>query len=417
MQQTADMRGQARRERTSEGQLRRDPRYRRLLVLLRQSRDPISTWLEVLEPWLSRLLRDDLPMRFLHIQHSFRFGSLEPQRMGSEGLRPGWWDWKGLLAQLTPEPEELLLVMQDCQVLICDSRAASYFWPECTSEDSPWDFSTHPTIDHWLRFVLYLQSIGVEWRLPPLIRDNEGHSVYDFTYGGSRETSTLHGSIRIRGRNEQVRLNVHDTDEDSSLIPILYSHSSIVQCFVSGYGAFSMYGALTLSGRSRAWESQDVVRMDAHHYQQADMAIEQYQERGIEYVGIQEPLITASDKVPLVRSRTLADCDTLCVPFAEDLTEESRRKRSHSGLEHIKRFGWYEHGYHLTAPPMSDVGLDEGVTDCISPVEVPLFDKFFADPCATSNSDQHPRLFQVCQAWLEKFASTLDSPLSSYFIV
>lgn len=293
-----------------------------------------------------------------------------------------------LLATLVANPEELLWAMQDCEALLSGSRAAGYFWPACSTEESDWDFYTHPDRHHWLRFALYLASIGVIWDIPERTIMDDGEEGFKFPFEYPGNNPVLNGTIKTRGHKQRVQLITHDILENSSIVPILYYHSSIVQCFISGSAAFSMYSHLTTSGRSRTWEPRNCERELQSNHDGAQHAIRKYISRGVKYIGVSSD----PEKVPHARWRSLDDAETLCIPFEKYLSDDARKQRARFDLTRMKAIRWIQHmSYLKDQGGLNRMDVDETAAeqsaDMTSPVAVPLFeeleDAFACQRCDT----------------------------------
>ena len=207
------------------------------------------------------------------------------------------------LNELVEKPHELLLMMHDCEVLLSGSRATTFFWPGFDSSTSDWDFYVHPHLTHWLRFAVYLSSIGVRWSISEDITHNE-----PYTYIGT----VLNGKIDRNGREQSVQLISHAPEPtyQSNVQTISSFHSSIVQNFISGFGAVSMYGSLTTAGDSYAWEPKKW--WDSLKCQKHQEAINKYVGREVRYVTLQQ---APTARVP--KKRSLADPSAIRVSFEE----------------------------------------------------------------------------------------------------
>jgi hypothetical protein len=210
------------------------------------------------------------------------------------------------LNELVEKPHELLMMMHDCEVLLSGSRATTFFWPGFDSSTSDWDFYVHPHLTHWLRFAVYLTSIGVKWDISEIAHKEP--EIYRAT--------VLNGKIDRNGREQCVQLISHGSElvYQSNIQSILAFHSSIVQNFISGFGAISMYGSLTAGGLSRSWEPKewfDSLICDAHQE-----AIDKYVRRGVRYVTPQQTS-TAPSKVLVPRKCSLADPSAVRVSFED----------------------------------------------------------------------------------------------------
>lgn len=230
------------------------------------------------------------------------------------------------LEELVDDSVELLAVMHDCEVLLTGSRAAKYFWPRFDTSESDWDFLTHPHPLCWLKFAVYLSSIGATWQFPDNLRDDdEPPSIY--------ETQSLRGTIEHNGKRQKLHLIAHLENQESSTQLILDFHSSFVQCFISGFGAVSMYGNLTTSGLSRVWEPEDWFKESVREANQA--AVDKYLSRGIRYVrGSESPGL--SHIVPVPKRRYLGDSSTICISFEDFVRESLKRKDTACGSIDIR---------------------------------------------------------------------------------
>ena len=243
------------------------------------------------------------------------------------------------------------MMMHDCEVLLSGSRVTTYFWPGFDSSASDWDFYTHPNIYCWLRFAVYLVSLGVEWMIPDNL-DEEEIDIYKGT--------VLSGRLLRNGRYQNVQLVTHWGQSTSSIQTILSFHSSIVQNFICGFGAISMYGSLTTAGLSRAWEPREWF--DRNIYQADQEAVNKYVQRGVQYV-LPDQAASVSSRVPLPKHRNLADAETICIPFhdyiqrclednAVDLSSSEHLEREHktkgrldlicNDLELLQNVEWWE---------------------------------------------------------------------------
>lgn len=226
------------------------------------------------------------------------------------------------LDELVEKPHELLLMMHDCEVLLSGSRATTFFWPGFDSSTSDWDFYVHPHLTHWLRFAVYLTSIGVKWDVSEIAHKEP--EIYRAT--------VLDGKIDRNGREQRVQLISHAPESafQSNIQSILAFHSTIVQNFISGFGAVSMYGFLTAEGLSCAWEPED--SFDSAICDAAQKAIDKYVGRGIEYLTPQRPS-AAPSKVPIPEKRSLADPSAVRVPFEDYIRQNLEKDTEKSGLQ------------------------------------------------------------------------------------
>lgn len=224
--------------------------------------------------------------------------------------------------ELVANPPALLMAMHDCEVLLVGSRAAKYFYPRLETSESDWDFLTHPHALHWLKFAVYLSSIGTTWEFPDWLEgDDEPPPIY--------ESHTLCGTVERNGKRHKLHLIAHFDNQVSSTHLMLDFHSSFVQCFISGFGAVSMYGNLTAAGCSRAWEPKDWF---CEYLRQANQeAVDKYVRRGIKYVARSE-LPAPPHILPVPRSRYLGDSLSVCISFEDYIKESLARNTGDADL-------------------------------------------------------------------------------------
>lgn len=181
-----------------------------------------------------------------------------------------------LLKRLVDEPEVLLLGMGFAGVLLSGSQATEYFYPGIVSKGSDWDFYCPSSYILVHKFETFMEGMGVKWirRIDANedIGNRDGNPYYnlDTTIGKVKHNNVVHTVQLIR-----------DSKRNGNAFNLIVQfHSSIVQCFISAYGAVCMYSNLTMRGRSIAWDSRVGSSEEKENGQKARS---KYISRGIKY--------------------------------------------------------------------------------------------------------------------------------------
>lgn len=233
------------------------------------------------------------------------------------------------MKQLTKHSENLLRVMTTLGVILSGSRAANYFYPGLCTKDSDWDFYCDSDVNTVVRFSTYMNRIGVQWDMLPRGGNRRG---YD-------KCNVLRGTHSEDGVTQRVQF-IWSMYGRKNAIPMIVSfHSSVVQCFITGYCAVSMYGPLLSKGQSLAWVQAKDHRTSARR---------KYAKRGIKYVSYDRYMKILDDagdmRLHLVKpnQRTLRDDNSEIVHF-------SRYFPYSNSVNILKRLTddvtWYDIGY------------------------------------------------------------------------
>jgi hypothetical protein len=291
-----------------------------------------------------------------------------------------------LLGNLVVDPEKLRETMHDCDVVLVGSRAIGFFWPSASHVDSEWRFITHPHVSHWLKFAAYLVSIGVQFELPVGTDDSrtldDGDSS-NLEQGRHSAVKVLRGTVWHRGRLQRLRLAAHleYPRQQSSIQEVLRSHSSIAQCFVTGFGAVCMYGQQTTNGRSHIWSVGDChdsgPRVRAH--KQVDRIID----RGIEYNKSKSYAKLEPTRVPEPKLRRLGDAGTLIISF-ERVVSDKKSETVRTDFKLLGKVSWWEECHGLKAVrqdggsfwslSLEKSWVSRAVSRGTQSVRIPLFD-------------------------------------------
>ena len=254
-----------------------------------------------------------------------------------------------VLGKLVADPEKLRDVMHDCDVVLVGSRATSFFWPSASLVDSDWTFITHPHVSHWLKFAAYLVSIGVEFDLPETMDD---YRTIGTSYSSNLEqehhsaVKVLYGTLWHKGRRQRLQLVAHPEHprQQSSIQKVLQLHSSIDQCFFTGFGAVCMYAQETMNGQSHVWSVGDCN--DSGPRMTAQRQIDRNIDRGIEYTESKPHAKLKPSRIPEPKLRKLGDAGTLTISFEEYVSEEkSISVRTDFNL--LREITWWEECHGL----------------------------------------------------------------------
>jgi hypothetical protein len=256
-----------------------------------------------------------------------------------------------LLAELVSDPQMLLGMMHDCDVVLSGTHAIKFFCPSVSSTDSIWEFKTHPHVLHWLKFAVYLVNIGVQWELPVSadgrLTEAERRLFNDeqFQYCPS-PGQAIYGTLERGGKLHRIQLAAHAEypHQQSSIQSILRSHSSISQCFISGFGAACMYSQSSTSGLSFVWSVRDYD--NAQTFEDAQASVEELQRRGVKYCFSDLHMKRRPDLVPKPRKRELGDGGAICVPFERYVLKEKFGK-AQLDFQLLKGITWLEGCHEL----------------------------------------------------------------------
>lgn len=151
-----------------------------------------------------------------------------------------------LFSQLTDNPEKLVDEMILNNVLLSGSRAVHYIYPFFDCKDSDWDFYCQNGKSG--EFIKHLESIGAEEdyvRNDPIPYPNF-NDIHVYYYKLSRNSVTH--TIQVIIPRDRAMTAFH---------LITNFHTTIVQCFITGYAAVSMYHGLSSQRRMIDWKSNN----------------------------------------------------------------------------------------------------------------------------------------------------------------
>lgn len=253
------------------------------------------------------------------------------------------------LRQLTMKPDELLATMLTYKVVLSGSRAANYFYPGLSSADSDWDFFCDGNSIDCVNFVKHMHKIGVVWQYDPTTEeDNPQYSVAT-------------GIIEIDKKLQKIQLIWLDNPTSTLFERILAFHSSIVQCFISGFGAFCMYDKLTCMCLSLPWVSdpESSNQTIINHREARD----KYVDRGVRYVsydwytGIQSLDGRYMDhSIVEPRNRHILDSGCRTVNFTQYYSSHIMQEKVINCFDQLEdKFKWLETPYHCVKVGLSSI--------------------------------------------------------------
>ena len=306
------------------------------------------------------------------VQHILRYTNISDVEHTVTGLMPGVTDANVeecrafrcnpniYLRKLTKHSDDLLDVMGELSIVLSGSRAADYFCPGLCNEDSDWDFYCDGSADAIVRFSTYMNRIGVVWQEMPVGASEELQRMHAGTVGGLQrdaETSEYQGSSVLRGAlvedgtSHTIQLIWDRMRRTSPISQIISFHSSIVQCFISGFCAVSMYDSLTRRNESLAWICHDDELSAA--------AREKYTNRGVKYVSYDVYMDNIREKRFIEPAHVRKNEMTLASPTVSIVLFPSRGRLSSSADDAVydirRNTEWYDIGYTCTTNSKNNV--------------------------------------------------------------
>jgi hypothetical protein len=245
---------------------------------------------------------------------------------------------------LTPKTLEFIHALGSTSTVVSGSRASAYFYPTACTDESDWDLYCSSGYIGVTRFMYLLEQIGAVWHGAP--RD------IDLTVGYGSGFSIVQGKL-----NENV-LQIIWANNVPAFRHIVEFHSSIVQCFISGFCAVSMYHNVSRKGKLIPWhiglgDGTFISRMKAS---KAPGCVQKYIERGFseeiysrKLVGAGQTFLEQLSTLGLKpgtypRVRRVSDSGSLVVDFIKWIEYDNEIDRSihHLSVEEIVKLGWME---------------------------------------------------------------------------
>ncbi|KUJ13021.1 uncharacterized protein LY89DRAFT_198681 [Mollisia scopiformis] len=215
------------------------------------------------------------------------------------------YDPRRYLRTLTPYPDVLLGGMRDTNTILSGSRAAAFFYQMACRWDSDWDFYCSGGDVAVARFThLLFTRLGVTWDKSEVdvgqhIPLDDWSTIYEGDF------HILHGNLS--GHKLQVMWYRDDQNRHSVFNMILEFHSSIVQCFISGWCAASLYHKISGQDKMVAWEIDGVLH--PRKRAKAPQCVSKYQYRGFQLVHYSRQLVGLASTEP-----DFLSLDAACLP-------------------------------------------------------------------------------------------------------
>jgi hypothetical protein len=166
-------------------------------------------------------------------------------------------------------PEKLLDLMRCTSTIITGSRATEYFCRGACIPGSDWDFYCPSDLETVAIFTYHLSRMGVKWN--SLERSEEEFPDY-FAMG----FHLLKGTLQYNGRAIDIQCIWNKLQHRTATSCVLHFHSTLVQCFISGFAAVSLYDEYTSSKQAIHWPANDtnMSRGQRHRIYVTDSALE-----------------------------------------------------------------------------------------------------------------------------------------------
>jgi hypothetical protein len=156
------------------------------------------------------------------------------------------------LSPLKCSPLAMLALMRNTGTILSGSRAVDYFVPGSCNSDSDWDFYCDDDENSVLAFALWSTCLGVVW--DPLVQAKEADEAEDGPYRKAG-FSIARGTISTKEGSNPIQLMWKSGM--SAAQSITKFHSTVPQCFISGFCAVSLYHHLTSKSMGVSWEHND----------------------------------------------------------------------------------------------------------------------------------------------------------------
>jgi hypothetical protein len=226
------------------------------------------------------------------------------------------------LRSLVEDTQLLRKRMWETDTLLSGSRGAGFFYPDAYTDSSDWDFlcHTHKVVE----FAVGLMRMGAVWQTSEL---------------GS---VPCYGSMSVlKGELNGFKVQLIFKRSGTPLDIVCGFHSSLVQCFISGVAAVSMYHDISKRGISIKWDNNgNVTNAKSSHTWQ-----EKYISRGFK---VESPLEVDANVFPggiglNFCTRVVSDPGSLVLDFKEytDFGKENNIAIQ-VDIEQTRRIRWRE---------------------------------------------------------------------------
>lgn len=240
------------------------------------------------------------------------------------------------LQLLTPETDKLLLYMRETTTVLYGSRAIGMFYPCAVVKDSDYNFYCTNTVSHILLFMQRLESLGA-------------------IYNSSVENLTATKCYRVHGYLNNNRITI-TSSINTPIWDILEHHSTITQCFITGYCAVSLYHTVSTRGMIFGWKvpvHNDYYEFleEENEYKIQKYSLYKYTKRGFCVIKGLFPdssgIINWPGTNTQVKHRQGGDDNAKIIDFTPYLRDISDMEKNtiHVSIDTIKRIEWTEVSY------------------------------------------------------------------------
>jgi hypothetical protein len=241
------------------------------------------------------------------------------------------YDPRPYLQNLVRNPNTLLTAMREWNVVLSGSRASAFFYPSASTNNSDWDFYCTGGVLAASMFCRALWKMGAVWGTTQReIGDDE-------RYNGS--FLILRGTLR----GQSIQLMWYNRSNMGAFATIVEFHSSIVQCFISGWCAVSMYHKASSQDKMIVWELDEVRNPEKKA--KAPRCVAKYVKRGFKEIPYSKEAIGVNQNLDLPwNTRRISDEGCLVIDFKNYTTYSNQRLNAlhDAAMEEIKNMRWTE---------------------------------------------------------------------------
>ncbi|KAH8800788.1 hypothetical protein F5884DRAFT_890484 [Xylogone sp. PMI_703] len=225
--------------------------------------------------------------------------------------------------------QNLLALMRCTGVVLGGSGGGEFYTPGLRKGDSDWDFFCPYDIPVMAVFTYHMHKMGVIWetdRLPDPIPPAEDIALYQL-----RRFSVTKGTLKNSKGTAKIQVIRGGTS-----FSVWRFHSTITQCFMTGFAAVSPYHAYTYRKESLYWLRNDTglprTQNDGSWSVSADPSLSEgkrkYESRGVKYVEYESRGKKAHGGTSVIgkyggRYRNLGDRGCYIVSFKQYLQHEN----------------------------------------------------------------------------------------------
>jgi len=143
------------------------------------------------------------------------------------------------LSKFTKNSSLLLQTMRETKTVLSGSRAAEYFTPGISTENSDWDFYCPDIRNNVVLFIHFIEQLGFKFET----LEEDRH------YNSTDEKLAV-----LSGRKGKTKVQIIVSRQPSMIATVLNFGSSMTQCIISGYCAISLYHVLLRDNKAVLWK-------------------------------------------------------------------------------------------------------------------------------------------------------------------